>query len=319
VSVVVSVTDAVVLVGGLGTRLRPLTTSTPKPLLPVGQEPMIHHTLDRLAAAGVSRVVLALGFAPDAFLAAFPEGRYRDLRLTYSVETELLGTGGAIALAARTAGFDKPFYVCNGDILTGSALSRLVTVFADRPAAAVVEIREVADPSRFGVVVTGGDGSVERFVEKPPPGHEPSRWINAGTYLLTPSAIAEVQEGSVVSIEREVFPALAAAGSLYAAPSTAYWLDAGTFASYRQANLDALAGRFCAPARAFGPGVHNQGRVVNSVLQAGAVVGEGSLVENCLVGPGARIGVGCRLRDLLVAPGVEVPDHTVCSSRDILD
>ena len=156
---------AVVLVGGFGTRLRPLTEAIPKPMLPVGHRPMLARLVDRLAAGGVREVVLALGFRPEPFVEAFPDGRIGEVRITYAVEPEPLDTGGAIRFAADVAGIDDTFVVANGDVMTDLDLARLLAVHRDRAAEATIHLIGVEEPSAFGVVDLGSDHAVRAFVE----------------------------------------------------------------------------------------------------------------------------------------------------------
>jgi NDP-sugar pyrophosphorylase family protein len=232
---------AVVLLGGEGTRLRPLTYTTPKQLLPVAEVPMLERVLTHLGHHGVDEAVLSLGYRPDAFLAAYPDGEVGGVRLTYAVEPEPLDTGGAIGFAARHAAIDETFLVVNGDVLTDLDTSRLVAFHGARGAAATIHLTPVSDPSRFGVVPTDEDGRVLAFVEKPT-GMPPTNLINAGTYVLEPDVLVRLPAGRPMSVERETFPALAAAGLLYACATDDYWLDTGTPAAYLQANADVLDG-----------------------------------------------------------------------------
>jgi mannose-1-phosphate guanylyltransferase len=197
---------AVVLVGGFGTRLRPLTEAIPKPLLPVGQRPIIEHVVRTLATGDIDDVVLALGFRPNAFTDAYPDGRCAGIPLHYAVEPEPLDTAGAIAFAARAAGIDETFVVVNGDVLSDLDVSHLVRFHGECGAEATIHLTPVPDPSAFGVVEPDEDGRVIRFVEKPPPGTAPTNLISAGTYVFEPSMIDRVPLGARVSVERVVFP-----------------------------------------------------------------------------------------------------------------
>ncbi len=234
---------AVVLVGGFGTRLRPLTNTTPKPMLPVVNRPMLEHLVGGLARAGIVEVTLALGFKPEPFAQAFPDGVCAGVRLAYAVEPEPLDTAGAIRFAADHAGIDDTFVVANGDIMTDLDISKLLAAHRASGAEATIHVSPVDDPSAFGVVELDDDLRVLRFVEKPAPDEAPSNLINAGTYVLEPTVLPRIATGRKVSIEREVFPAIVADGGLFAYPDDAYWLDTGRPEFYLQANLDALAGR----------------------------------------------------------------------------
>ncbi|MGH8972871.1 MAG: nucleotidyltransferase family protein, partial [Acidimicrobiia bacterium] len=193
---------AVVLAGGEGTRLRPLTYATPKPLLPIANRPFLEHQLAWLAGHGVTEVVLSIGYRPDAFRERFAGDTVAGLELTYAVEAEPLGTAGAIRFAAETGGFTDRFLVCNGDVLTDLDVSALVRFHDAAGAEATIALTRVEDPSAFGVVPTTADGRVIGFVEKPPPGEAPSDWINAGTYVLEASVLGTIPSSRAVSIER---------------------------------------------------------------------------------------------------------------------
>ena len=317
---------AVVLVGGFGTRLRPLTSDLPKQMLPIVDRPMIEHVVGHLAAHGVEEVVLSLGFLPDAFRDAYSDGRCAGIPLHYAVEPEPLDTAGAIRFAAEDAGIDEAFLVLNGDVLTDLAVDELIGFHRASGAEATVSLTPVDDPSRYGVVPTDADGRVTGFVEKPPAGAAPCNWINAGTYVFEPSAIDRIEPGRRVSVEREVFPAMADEGVLYGLRSEAYWVDTGTPETYLGVQLDLLDG-VRGPARSgvddaaeihpgatvrrsvIGPGavVAEGSRVCDSVVMAGSRIGEGAVVDGSLVGTDATIGPDARVLGLsVVGHGAEV-------------
>ena len=328
---------AVVLVGGFGTRLRPLTEDVPKPLLPVGQRPIIEHVVRSLAAGGVTEVVLALGFRPDAFSAAYPDGTCDGVPLRYAVEPEPLDTGGAISFAAREAGIDDTFFVVNGDVLTDLDVRALLAFHREKGAEATIHLTPVEDPSSFGVAALDGEGRVLRFVEKPPRDAAPSNMINAGTYVFEPSMIDRVPVGGKVSIERVVFPAVAAENRLFALCTDDYWIDTGRPEPYRQANLDAVSGcrrTVLEPGR--GEGAKVDGAVDGSVLGArvevavgadvrasvllsGARVGKGAVVVNSVLGRDADVGAGAVLEDVVLGNGaiVEAGEHLSNARRPI--
>ena len=234
---------AVVLVGGEGTRLRPLTLSTPKQMLPIVGVPMIERVLGHLASHGVDEAVLSLGYLPDAFMEAYPDGRAAGVRLTYAVEPEPLDTAGAVRFAATFAGIDETFVVVNGDVLTDLDLTSLVAFHRERGAEGTIALHPVADPSAFGVVPTDGEGRVTAFVEKPPRDEAPTNEINAGTYVLEASVLDRIPEGGRVSIERETFPAMVRDRGLFARSDDGYWLDTGTPSAYLEANFDYVNGK----------------------------------------------------------------------------
>ncbi len=273
---------AVVLVGGFGTRLRPLTDHTPKPMLPIGHRPMIVRLIDRLARGGVTDVVLALGFKPEPFFAAFPDGRCGDVSVSYAVEPEPLDTGGAIRFAADAVGIDDTFIVANGDVLTDLDVGALVAAHRRHRAEATLHLIGVDDPSAFGVVALGDDQRITDFVEKPEPGTEPSNLVNAGTYVFEPSVLARIPAGERVSIERATFPLITAAGGLYGFATDDYWIDAGRPELYRAANLDLLG-----DAR-----VHDRCDAVSSTADVDAT----ATVINSIVGERVTVGAGARDR-----------------------
>jgi mannose-1-phosphate guanylyltransferase len=309
---------AVVLVGGEGTRLRPLTWTTPKQMLPVGRRPMIERVLERLAGHGIDEAVLSLGYKPDAFIDAYPDGRCAGVALRYAVEDEPLDTAGAIRFAALESGLAEAFVVVNGDVITDLDVTRLVRFHRRNGAEATIALTPVEDPSPFGVVPTDESGRVVAFIEKPAPGEAPTNQINAGTYVLEPSVIDRIPGDRRVSIERETFPAMVEEGRLYALASGASWLDAGTPATYLEANLRYVGDPdgSCRAAdgavvkdSVVGSGVaFGSGCVVeSSVLMDGVVVGEGSGIRGSIVGPGAFIGTGATVESLsVVGAGFEV-------------
>jgi mannose-1-phosphate guanylyltransferase len=282
---------AVVLVGGEGTRLRPLTYTTPKPMLPIANRPFLEHQVEHLRSHGIDRIVLACGYKPDAIRAHFGS------ELEYVVEPEPLGTGGAIAFAAREAEIGETFVACNGDVLTDLDLTALVAFHRDRRARMTIALHPVDDPSRYGVVATEPDGAVSAFIEKPPPGSTPVRTINAGTYVAEPGVLDLVPPGRAVSVEYDVFPLLVGQG-LYALADGGAWRDIGTPESFLAANMERMPpGGLIDPtaevdpqavvvASVVGPGcrIEAGAHVHGSVVLAGALVAEGVTMDNLVVG-----------------------------------
>ncbi len=311
---------AVVLVGGEGTRLRPLTLTTPKQMLPVVEQPMLERVLGQLARHGVDHAVLSLGYRPDAFTEAYPDGMVAGVAVAYAVEPTPLDTAGAVRFAAVHAGVDETFVVVNGDVLADLDVGELVRFHRDRGGAATIALTPVTDPSAFGVVPTDASGRVTAFIEKPPRDEAPTNLINAGTYVLEPSVLERIPEGRRVSIERETFPALVEAGSLYARGSDAYWLDTGTPEAYLRAHDDLLRGRRGSPPApgavedsGLGLGVWLTGAVDAagasvsvSLLGAGSVVAAGAVVEGSVVGAGATVEAGATVRGSVLLPGARV-------------
>ena len=297
---------AVVLVGGFGTRLRPLTYDVPKPMLPVGRRPMIVGLVERLGRAGITDVVLALGFKPEPFAAAFTDGRCGDVRVHYAVEPEPLDTGGAIAFAARQIGVDDTFVVLNGDIITELDTAALLSEHRSVGASATLHLTPVEDPSAFGVAELDERGVIRRFVEKPAPGESDSNLINAGTYVFEPSVLDLVPEGARCSVERDVFPRLVADGALAGMATHDYWIDAGRPELYLQANLDLITGGRAESVDpiAAGASVDPTARLEGSLVDDDVVVAGDAVVESSLLLPGARVGRGAHLRSSIVAGDV---------------
>jgi mannose-1-phosphate guanylyltransferase len=312
---------AVVLVGGQGTRLRPLTFSTPKQMLPVAWRPVIERVIEHLAGHGVDEVVLSLGYRPDAFLAAYPDGRCGTVKLHYAVESSPLDTAGAIAFAAAEAGItDETFVVVNGDVLTEIDVTALVDFHRSRGAEGTISLTPVEDPSRFGVVPVDDSGLVQAFIEKPTAAEAPTNMINAGIYVLEPSFLDRVPPGRRVSVEREVFPALVQARSLYALGSAALWTDMGTPEKYLEANL-AWAWREQRSASALSrlrPGAHPGATIANSVIHDDVLIEAGAQVHDAVVLEGAHVRAGAVVRRSVLGRNVTVGLRAVVDSLSVL-
>jgi len=279
---------AVILAGGEGTRLRPLTEWLPKSLLPIANRPFLEHQIEHLRRHGVTRVVLSCGYLPEPIRDHFGDS------LEYAIEPQPLGTGGAIRFAA--AGISETFVVCNGDVITGLDLTALIDLHRTRSARATIALHRVDDPSAYGLVHTEGEGAVTAFVEKPPPGTADVDTINAGTYVLEPDVLALIEPGRMVSVEREVFPRLIGVG-LYARVDEAGWRDIGTPESYLRANLEQMPeGGLIDPAATVDAGAE----LVDCVVGPGAHVEAGARLERCVVLEGARVSSGATYRERVV-------------------
>lgn len=282
---------AVILVGGQGTRLRPLTDRTRKDMLPLVDRPLLSYTIEHLARHGVEQAVISCGYLPDQIQAVFGGG-HAGVTLDYAVEEIPLGTGGAIGFAAR--GLDGSFFALNGDSLREADLGELVAFHRSTGAKATILLTPVADPSRYGLVRTAADGRVEAFLEKPRPEEIDTDLINAGLYVLEPEVLALIPPARAVSIERDVFPRLAAEGAVYGIALPGYWLDVGTPESYLQAHRDILERLFPTEVgRALGADF--------TLVDPTAEVDPGArLVPPVYVGPGAVVEAGARLGSLAV-------------------
>jgi len=298
--------QAVVLVGGFGTRLRPLTRTTPKQMLPVVNRPMIERVLAHLSGHGVTRAVLALGYRADAFQRAYPDGTCAGVALHYAIEPEPRDTAGAIRFAALDAGIDERFLVLNADVLTDLDVGELIAVHQRTGAEGTLALHRVADPSAFGVVPTDADGRVTAFIEKPPPGEAPTHLINAGVYVLEPSVLDRIAPDVPVNVERTTFPAMVGDGTLFAVDGDTYWIDAGTPATYLAANLDLLNGRRGHVEAGVHPDAQVDGAVVGSVVGAGAQIGSAAMVSGSVVFAGAAIGAGAMVRDAIIGARAQV-------------
>ena len=306
---------AVVLVGGFGTRLRPLTHSVPKPMLTVGHVPIIERLIANLVRGGVTDVTLALGFRPEPFIEAFPSGTCAGASLHYAVEPEPLDTGGAIRFAAKFSKITETFVVANGDVLTDLDIAELVAFHRRHDAEATLHLTPVDDPSAFGVVDSDPDGRVRRFVEKPPPGTSPSNLINAGTYVFEASVIDRIPDGRKVSLEREIFPAMAADNRMFAMPTNDYWIDTGQPDLYLTANLD-IIGRVRAAhnwAEAVAPGatIAHDATVTNAVICDGAAIKSRAVITDSVVLPGALVDSGAVVSRSVVMGHVGAGAHIV--------
>ena len=299
---------AVVLVGGFGTRLRPLTLTRPKQMLPIIHRPMIEHVLAHLGRHGIDEAVLSMGYKPDAFADAYPDGLCAGVKVHYAIEPEPLDTAGAIRFAALDAGIAERFVVVNGDVLTDLDLGRLVAYHDEHGGEGTIALHRVDDPSAFGVVPTDQNGRVEAFVEKPPRDEAPTDLINAGTYVLEASVLQRIADGRKVSIEREVFPAMVADQALFALDGNTYWIDTGTPLKYLDAQLDLLRGIRGERVDGVHPEavVADDASVADSVLGAGAQVGAGAHVRASVLLPGARVGAGAVVERAILGAGAAV-------------
>jgi mannose-1-phosphate guanylyltransferase len=289
-------------------------------MLPVAGRPVIERVLEHLAGHGVDEVVLSLGYRPDAFLAAYPGGRCGDVRLHYAVESFPLDTAGAIAFATGEAGIgDETFVVVNGDILTDIDLTALIEFHRERGGEGSIALTPVDDPSRFGVVPVDQTGRVEAFIEKPPAEEAPTNMINAGIYVLEPSFLERVPAGRRVSIEREVFPALVEARSLYALGSDALWTDMGTPEKYLEANLTwAQRERSLVHGGPEGHLGHPGATIANSVLHGDVRIDESAHVSDAVVLEGGYVRSGAVVRRSVLGPNVVVGLGAVVEALSVL-
>jgi mannose-1-phosphate guanylyltransferase len=324
--------QAIVLVGGEGTRLRPLTDSIPKPALTLVDRPFLAYMVEWLGRYGVTEVVLACGFLPDVLREALGDGEHAGVRLRYVTEPDRRGTAGAIRFAAEALGdaLEERFLALNGDVLCDLDLSALLRAHEQRGARATLALYPVEDSSAYGLVSCDGDGAVREFTEKN--GAEVPGEINAGAYVLERSVLDLIAPGREVSIEREVFPRLVGDG-LCGLCLGGYWMDIGTPERYLQASWDILEGRVktavvptapgllvaagaevataarVGPRAVISPGctVADGAEVREAVLLDGCTVAEGAIVTRSVLAPGASVLPAAEVTDAIVGRDAIVP------------
>jgi mannose-1-phosphate guanylyltransferase len=330
--------QALILAGGEGTRLRPLTSTLPKPVLPLANRPFISYMIDWLVEHGVSEIVMSCGFLASEVRSVLGDGAGTGVRLSYVEEPRPLGTAGAVKHAEDLLG-DR-FFVLNGDILADFDLSALVRFHADHGAAATIALIPVEDPSAYGLVRTDDSGAIGQFLEKPSPEEIDTNLINAGAYVLEHRVLDAIPAEEAVSFEREVFPSLIGDG-LFGRSVSGYWLDIGTPERYLEATRDILRGTVhtsvgerlsqgsvdIGAQTAVDPGARVSGPTLVgsacelaggcrlgplSVLGDGCVVGAGALVDGSVLHPRVEVEDGATLRDSIVGTGARIgADSTV--------
>ena len=324
-------TEAVLLVGGQGTRLRPLTVNTPKPMLPVAGVPFTVHQITRARDAGVSRIVLATSYKAEVFR-EFIDDADLGIEVVIATEDEPLGTGGAIrhALPFLDSGSEDPVLIFNGDVLSGLDIDGLVRHHRETASDVTLYLTRVEDPRAYGLVPTDADGRVAAFLEKPSTPEEiVTDQINAGCYVFRRSIIDSIPAGRPVSVERETFPGLLSSGArVSGVVDTGYWLDLGTPLSFVQGSRDLVLGRAPSPAvSAVGPSLMLPGVEVapsaqvtgGSALGRGVVVGADAVIDGAVVFDGAEIAEGARITDSIVGAGAVIGAGTVVRGAVIGD
>ncbi len=333
---------AILLAGGQGTRLRPLTLQIPKPVVPIFNRPFLQYQIDRLKGVPeIDEVRLSLNYRPDEIERVFGDGSEAGMRIRYLVEPEPLGTGGAIRFSAHD--LTETVVVFNGDVLTEIDLADVIRLHRARKAKATIVLTPVDNPSAYGLVETDADGNVQRFLEKPDPSQITTNLINAGIYVLEPETFDRIPAGQPYSIERGYFPSLVERGETFVAyPYRGYWLDIGTPAAYRQVHRDIMDGRFHAapyptaggdrlaivPTAHVGPAativapcfIDRGARIAagatvgpHAVIGRDAVVEAGATVTSSILWPGTHIGEQARVTDTVLATGSRVGAHAVVS------
>src|SRR4051794_38397564 len=308
--------QALVLAGGEGTRLRPLTLTIPKPAIQLVDRPFLRYMLDWLGRHGGADVLVASGFGAEALRGALESDAPAGPSISYFQESEPLGTGGPLRLAADEGRLDERFLVLNGDILADLDLSALMRAHTESGAVATLALYPVDDPSAYGLVRTKEGGEVAEFLEKPDPGEADTNEISAGAYVIERQVLDLVPAGRMVSIEREVFPRLVGNG-LYGHALDGYWMDIGTPQRYLQASWDILEARVrtdgVATRDGTGPWIED-GVIVDAdasiaaraVIAAGSRIAAGATVSSSVVLRGSTVGSGAAVSDSILAPGVEI-------------
>jgi mannose-1-phosphate guanylyltransferase/phosphomannomutase len=280
---------AVIMAGGEGTRLRPLTSNVPKPMMPLVNEPMMEHIVRLLRTHGFDEIVVTVAFLANHIRAYFGDGSDHGVRMVYATEETPLGTAGSVRNAMDE--LDERFLVISGDVLTDIDLGAIVKAHEDKGALATIGLVRVEDPLEFGIVITKEDGSVERFLEKPSWGQVFSDTINSGIFVLEPEIFDHIAPDRPVDFSSEVFPALLEQGlPLYGAVAEGYWEDVGTLDAYLRAHKDILDGRvdLAIPGFEVGDGVHiGEGAEIHPEA---TVVGPAVIGENCRIEAGVRLG-----------------------------
>jgi mannose-1-phosphate guanylyltransferase len=312
--------QALILAGGEGTRLRPLTARTPKPVVTLVDRPFIAFMLEWLVSHGVDDVVMSCGFKADGVRAVLGDGATYGMRIRYREEPQPLGTGGAMKFCEDL--LEERFLMLNGDVLTDIDLSAQIAQHERTGATGTLALVPVADPSNYGLVRTAGDTSVLEFIEKPQEDVGVNT-ISAGAYVLERSVLDLLEPGRRASIERDVFPRLVGNG-LHARVSDGYWLDIGTPERYLRGTYDILEGVVSTRVRSDGGLVVAADSVFEGELLGPAVVGpkahlrRGSVVDRAVVLDGAVVGEGSVLRECVICPGAVVGDDTVVEPGTIV-
>ncbi len=333
---------AVILVGGPGTRLQPLTHYMPKSMVPVLNKPFMEYTIAYLKQFGIEDIILALNYLPDVIQNRFGDGSKFGVRLTYCVENSPMGTAGAVKNTEPY--LSSTFIVLNGDVFTDLDIAGMLACHWNKGARATISLHRVDDPSAFGAVETDSEQRVKRFVEKPRPGEATTNWVNAGIYVLEPEVLGHVPANSHYMFEEGLFPLLLELGEpVYSYLRSGYWLDMGNPGKYLSLNCDLLSAKTSSPlirdsngnriyydrdvaihpsARIAAPavigskcqisqGVHIRGPVV---IGPGCHLKEGVSIENAVLWSDVYIGANARLKQCIIGSSVSIePDNQIAN------
>lgn len=302
-------TAGILLVGGLGTRLKPLTNETPKPMLPIAGIPVTEHQILAAKKAGITTVVLATSYLSEVFTPYFGDGSRWGMKLLYAVEEEPLGTGGAIRNAAELLGSDENVVIFNGDVLSHHDIAAQIKFHEVKKSDVTLHLISVDDARAFGCVPTDADGRVTAFLEKMD--NPVTNSINAGCYVFNRAVIDQIPLGKVVSVERETFPALVASGRpVFGYKEQSYWLDVGTPAALFKGSRDAVGAAFkVGPDSLIGPDCKISGgssigakchigqgvTIIDSIICDGVVIADGATIAHSFLAPGAAVDAGAQI------------------------
>ena len=304
---------AILLVGGFGTRLMPLTKNTPKPMLTVAGIPVTEHQIAMAKSAGITEIVLATSYLSEVFTPYFGDGSKWGIKIKYAVEKEPLGTGGAIRNAAQLLDTHESVVVLNGDVLSSHNLTEQILQHESHDADITLHLTQVEDARAFGCVPTDSDGRVTAFLEKME--NPVTNQINAGCYVFNPRVISAIPLDTVVSLERETFPQLVASGAkVFGYVESAYWLDIGTPRALLKASIDIVkrSGDFLAmPGARIDPTAVITG---GSCIGVNSIVGAGAVLDGSIVEAGCEIGSNSRITDSFVADGAKVGNDVKITS-----
>lgn len=298
----------ILLVGGFGTRLKPLTSESPKPMLPVAGLPVTEHQIIAAKKAGIHTLVLATSYLSEVFTPYFGDGSKWGMKILYAVEKEPLGTGGAIRNAAEMLDLenlgDEPIVIFNGDVLSRHSIADQIKFHQSKSADATLHLIEVEDARAFGCVPTDSDGRVTAFLEKMD--NPVTNSINAGCYVFHPSVLDRIPLGEVVSIERETFPTLVASGRpVFGYKEQAYWLDVGTPAALFKGSRDLIADEFQAMSGSvIDPSAKITGK---SSLGVNVAIGANVEIDDCIIGDNVTIGAGAQLSHCFIFHNTSIP------------
>ena len=309
---------AILLVGGFGTRLMPLTKNTPKPMLTVAGVPVTEHQIAMAKAAGISEIVLATSYLSDVFIPYFGDGSKWGIKIKYAVEKEPLGTGGAIRNAAQLLDSNESVVILNGDVLSSHNLGEQIRQHEANDADVTLHLTEVQDARAFGCVPTDSNGRVTAFLEKME--NPVTNQINAGCYVFNPRVVSTIPLNTVVSVERETFPELVTSGAkVFGYVENAYWLDIGTPRALLKASIDIVQrnGEFLAmPGSSIDPTAVISG---GSCIGANSTVGAGAVIQGSIVEAGCVIGQDSRIMDSFVAAGARVENGSKIASSFVMN